>query len=221
MLSAHALETLGLRLVFESNGMQFPPATFLKANEDLSIETRFFICVFVVTTGFELTLVDSSPGPAEVLANKRLELDGMNRLINDLVSEALMNVTAAFFKPDVVVVIAGRPLALPAPFALVPFILPAVTWFPVLLNLKVKDIESAMGGLDDSTKVFVGFDCGFNAIDRLSHDRFVETLKGPPPTRASLIHILLLISRSKRAEEDDDYYNQKTQPHIISFLCYD
>jgi hypothetical protein len=75
MLAAQALEITGVRFIGESIGMRFEPANFRKVNDDLQIEPCDFIRVCVVTTGFELMHVDLSPGPTEVLAIERLDLD--------------------------------------------------------------------------------------------------------------------------------------------------
>jgi hypothetical protein len=141
MLAAQALEIAGVRFIGESIGMRFEPANFRKVNDDLQIEPCDFIRVCEVTTGFELMLVDHSPGPTEVLATERLDLDCTNRLINDFVREVLfILVIVALFQPEVVVFTAAWPFAFQAPLTLVPFILPAVTFFPVYLDLKVKYI---------------------------------------------------------------------------------
>ena len=130
---AHALEFVGLGGIIESIGMQFEAAVVREAKEDLYITSH---SVFViVTAGLELMSVDSRPCPAEVLLRVRLEFaaasDG-----HWLVNELLVAGTGAFLKPKVAVFNASTSLAFQAPLAFVPFLLPAVSFFPVQLQSK-------------------------------------------------------------------------------------
>jgi hypothetical protein len=104
MMIIHALEHVGVGVRFiETIAMQFETATFCETNKDLLIEPRYLILV-PVSAGLELMLIDRHPGPTEVLAFDRLDLDCLSSGIDYLVREALLVVAIiALLKPEVIV----------------------------------------------------------------------------------------------------------------------
>jgi hypothetical protein len=119
--------------------MQLEPAAFCKANENLFIKPRDLILVGISAL-FEHHFLFPYRGPAEVFLTEWTDLDFLCSCIDDLVREALfLLVGVAFFKPEVIIRIAPCFLALQAPLAIFPFILPAVSFLPVHFQLKVVD----------------------------------------------------------------------------------
>jgi hypothetical protein len=227
MVVGHALEHVGVRFI-ESIGMKFEPATFGKANKDLLIESRDFILV-IISTGMELMLVDRHPGPTEVLTIERLDLDCLNSCIDDLVREALLVlVIVARLKPEVVAVTTGCSLAFPAPLAFFPFLLPAVSFLPVHLDLEVENIiELAM----DTSEILFGLDCDIRAVDSFprfrkgmeSHVGFVG-IKRPSPVgpipRTSRV-LIPFITRCELTKDCNGRDNQANNPHVSLSLRYE
>jgi hypothetical protein len=208
-MTGHAHVYVGVTFI-ESVWMQLEPATFCKANEDLFIKPRGFIHVRISTL-FEHHFLFTYCGPAEVFAIEWTDLYCLCSCIDDLIRKALfVLVVIAFFKPEVLIQIAACSLTSQAPLAIVPFILPAVSFLPVHFQLKVVDfIELSM----DTAEILVGLDYDLRSVDRLSclgnaifepsHAR-LDDIQRPRPVSipgASRILIPILLSRRKRTKE--------------------
>jgi hypothetical protein len=110
---------------------------FLKASENLFIAP--LSVKVVIPTGLKLMSIVSRPGPAEILPCVWLELDFFGCCIYRLIDEPLVVVgTVTFLEPKMSVFFASAALALQAPFTLIPFLLPTVSFLPIHFHLEAK-----------------------------------------------------------------------------------
>jgi hypothetical protein len=141
----HALRTfIAVARVATSIRVELKAAAFLKANENLCVALLVF--KVVAPTGLEEIILFSHAGPAKRLVFVWLELDFFGCCIYGIIDEPLFVVgNVTFLQPKTIVFFASAAFALQAPFTLIAFVLPTISFLPINFHLEAKCVELAVG----------------------------------------------------------------------------